>query len=373
MRRFVLFALVLAFGACDGVVPFSGGSDAATSAQQETPAPDSLPASAVDSASAGAAAALDSIPADTLAALLTELRALRSEVETLRAAPAADSASLTDSGIFEGVRFLGLRVVFALLTLVVAWAGIRGLSYVLETLAERMDARRLLVKRMVPVVRVVAWAFVFYVVFRFVLGLHADALLAAGAAAGVAVGFGAQDVVKNIFGGLLVILDQPFQVGDKVSIGGTYGEVTSIGLRSTKIVTPDDNLVTVPNAQIVGTQVANANAGELNCQVVTDLYLPGWVDEGRAKAIARDAVVSSEFIYLKKPVVVLVSDIFEETFLLRVRIKAYVLDPRLEFQFQSDVTERARAAYREAGMLARDRRFDGGREERSPDARERAE
>ena len=58
-------------------------------------------------------------------------------------------------------------------------------------------------------------------------------------------------LLKNLFGGLILVYDQPFQVGDKIRVGGTYGEVKSIGLRSTRIVTPDDNLVSVPNAQVV--------------------------------------------------------------------------------------------------------------------------
>jgi small-conductance mechanosensitive channel len=147
------------------------------------------------------------------------------------------------------------------------------------------------------------------------------------------------------------VFDQPFQVGDKITVGGTYGEVVSIGLRSTRIVTPDDNRVSVPNAEVVDNQVANANAGELNCQVVTDLFLPGWADEALAKRIAFDAAASSKYVYLNKPIVALVSDVFKETFLTRVRVKAYVMDPRLEFLFQSDVTERARAGFREAGLL----------------------
>lgn len=137
-------------------------------------------------------------------------------------------------------------------------------------------------------------------------------------------------------------------------MGGTYGEVTAIGFRSTRIKTADDNLVSVPNAQIVDQQVSNANAGKLNCQVVTDLYLPGWTDETAAKRIAFEAAASSKFVYLNEPIVVLVSDVFKETFLTRVRVKAYVLDPRLEFLFQSDVTERARAGFREAGLLSRE-------------------
>jgi hypothetical protein len=101
----------------------------------------------------------------------------------------------------------------------------------------------------------------------------------------------------------------------------------------------------------VNGQVANANAGELNCQVVTDLYLPGWVDESKAKKIAFDAAVSSKYVYLNKPIVVVVRDKFDQTFLTHLKVKAYVLDPRLEFLFMSDVTERARAGFRKAGLL----------------------
>jgi small-conductance mechanosensitive channel len=119
-------------------------------------------------------------------------------------------------------------------------------------------------------------------------------------------------------------------------------------------VTPDDSLVSVPNAQVVDGQVANANAGELNCQVVTDLYLPGWVDEARAKRIAFEAAASSKYVYLNKPIVVLVKDEFKETFLTHLKVKAYVLDPRFEFAFQSDVTERARAGFRDAGLLRKE-------------------
>ncbi|MEJ2205622.1 MAG: mechanosensitive ion channel, partial [Gemmatimonadota bacterium] len=228
---------------------------------------------------------------------------------------------------------------------------IKSVTWLLDTLAERSAKRRLFYKKLAPIVRLVLWVFAAYLVVRVIFQVDARGVIAAAAAVGVAVGFAAQDLLKNLFGGQILVFDQPFQVGDKISVGGTYGEVVSIGLRSTRMVTPDDNLVSVPNAQVVDGQVANANAGELNCQVVTDLYLPGWVDESVAKKIAFQAAASSKYVYLNKPIVVLVKDEFKETFLTRIRVKAYVLDPRHEFSFQSDVTERARAGFREAGLV----------------------
>ena len=250
------------------------------------------------------------------------------------------------------VRNFGVGILWSIVVVLIFNVVIRAVTWVLERLAERSAKRRLFFKGLVPIVRIILWMFAGYLIVRVIFQVDAQGIIAGAAALGVAVGFAAQDLLKNLFGGIILVFDQPFQVGDKIRVGETYGEVTSIGLRSTRIVTPDDNLVSVPNAQVVDQQVANANAGELNCQVVTDLYLSGEVDEAHAKRIAFEAAVSSKYVYLNKPIVVLIKDELHWTVLTRVRVKAYVLDPRHEFLFASDVTERARAGFRAAGMMA---------------------
>jgi len=312
----------------------------------------------VDDAPPAAPATRPAAPQDSLlAALLQQVLVGQAEInqriDSLSGALPADSL---DGGRVLGeaqrqVRGFGIRLAWSILVLVIVNLTVRGTVWLLDTLAERNPSRRLFFKRLVPIVRIVLWAFAAYFIVRVIFDVDAQSFLAAAAAVGVAVGFAAQDLLKNLFGGIILVFDQPFQVGDKIEVGGTYGEVISIGLRSTRIRTSDDNLVSVPNAMVVDQQVSNANAGELNCQVVTDLYLPGWADEEAAKRIAFEAAASSRYVYLNKPIVVLVSDVFKETFLTRVRVKAYVLDPRLEFLFESDVTERARAGFREAGLL----------------------
>jgi len=294
--------------------------------------------------------------------LLVGQEALASRLDSLAAAltaPIADTATESaapqpDEVLGEAreqVRNFGVGIVWSVLVLAVFNLAIRTLVWLLDQLAERNASRRLFFKRLVPIVRIVLWIFAAYLIVRVIFRVDYQGLVAAAAAIGVAVGFAAQDLLKNLFGGLILVFDQPFQVGDKITVGGTYGEVVSIGLRSTRLVTSDDNLVSVPNAEVVDQQVHNANAGQLHCQVVTDLYLPGWADEVEARRIAFDAAASSKYVYLNKPIVVLVSDVFKETFLTQVRVKAYVLDPRLELLFKSDVTERARVGFRAAGLL----------------------
>ena len=299
---------------------------------------------------------------DSLAAQLSDITAAQQvilsrldamEQDGAAAAPQADTAgaALDLDEATEEVRSLGVGIFWSLIVIVVFHFLIRALAWILETLAERSVKRRLSIKWLIPITRMALWAIAAYLILRTVFRVDAQGLLAASAALGLALGIAAQDLLKNVFGGLIVVFDQPFQVGDKISVGGTYGEVVSIGLRSTRIVTADDNLVTVPNSQVVEEQVANANAGQLNCQVVTDLYLPGRVDERRAREIAFEAAVTSQYVFLNKPIVVLVGDEFRTTFVTRVRVKAYVLDPRFEFLMQSDITERARDGFRSAGLM----------------------
>lgn len=284
----------------------------------------------------------------TLAALPDSL-ADQATTEDDSTKAASGSGRLTDA--VGGIQHLGRNILLSLITLVIFFYLIRGIIWTLERFSEQSATRRLFFKRLVPIVRILTWSLAIYLILIHIFALGERQLISAWTAIGLAVGFASQDILKNIFGGIIIIIDQPFQVGDKINIGGTYGEVTNIGLRSTRIVTPDDNLVSVPNAQVVESQVANANAGALDCQVVIDLYLPGWVDVLSAKAIAYNAAANSNYVYLDKPIVVNIKDEFKETFLTHLVVKAYVIDNRYEFAFASDVTETAKAEFQRKGML----------------------
>jgi small-conductance mechanosensitive channel len=138
----------------------------------------------------------------------------------------------------------------------------------------------------------------------------------------------------------MIIFDRPFQVGDKIEIEDYYGEVIKIGLRSTRIVTPDDSMVTIPNGDLMSKPVSNSNSGEPNCQVVAELYLPIEIDTEKVRQIALEAAQVSRYVYLNKPIVVLfLNEVREDRSYLKMRLKAYVMDIRSEFAFKSDMTE----------------------------------
>ncbi len=229
---------------------------------------------------------------------------------------------------------------------------IRTLTRLIDTLAERWSQMRFAIKAAIPIVRIFGWTLVIYLIIADVIAPPIETLIAVTASAGIAIGFASQDILKNIFGGVMILFDRPFQVGDKIEIGKYYGEVVRIGLRTVRLVTPDDSLVSVPNGEIVNQSVSCANAGESNCQVVAEFFLPPEVDLVRAREIAYRAAAVSRYVFLNKPIVVLFkNEVHQGRSLLKMRLKAYVLDLRFEFPFMSEMTETVIAEYLRQGLV----------------------
>ncbi len=232
------------------------------------------------------------------------------------------------------------KIFWSIVILLIALYIIRWFTRLLEAIAERWPNLRLTIKRLIPSIRIISWIVVIYEIIVVILAPPIETIIAFSASAGIAIGFASQDILKNIFGGLMILFDRPFQVGDKVEAAGHYGEVMQIGLRTVRIVTPDDNLVSVPNGEIMNQAVSNANAGESNCQVVAEFFLPPQIDLERTREIAYLAAATSRYVFLNKPIVVIFkNEIHEGRSLLKMRLKAYVLDIRYEFPFMSDMTE----------------------------------
>lgn len=232
------------------------------------------------------------------------------------------------------------KIIFSLIIFFIAFLFIKYTTKMIEILGERWGPFRLIVKRIVPILRISGWTIVIYFIIAFVLAPPIETLIAVTASAGIAIGFASQDILKNIFGGIMILFDRPFQVGDKIAVGNHYGEVIQIGLRTVRIVTADDSVVSIPNGEIVNQSVSNSNSGEFNCQVVSEFYLPVDIDMIRLKKICFLAAAVSRYAYLKKPIsVILKNEITEGRSLLKIRLKAYVFDIRYEFAFASEMTE----------------------------------
>ncbi len=92
------------------------------------------------------------------------------------------------------------------------------------------------------------------------LGGDVTALLAGLGLSGLAVALAAQDLLKNLFGSITVLLDRPFRVGDWIRIGDVEGVVEDVGFRSTRVRTFHASLITLPNARLIDVSVDNYGA-----------------------------------------------------------------------------------------------------------------
>lgn len=244
------------------------------------------------------------------------------------------------------------KIFSSFLVLLLSWFVTRFITIVLSNLSERFAGYRLVIKRLVPITKVFLWSIALYFVIAGILQPPLETVITVSASIGIAVGFASQDILRNIFGGIMIILDRPFQVGDKIEVDKQYGEVLEIGLRSVRIVTEDDSVVTVPNGEIMNKSVSNANSSALDCQVVAELFLPRNIDINRVSEICRKAAETSRYVYLNKPVYVHTTHVtMGPREVLKVRLKAYVLDIRFEQDLRSDMTSRALTELTALGLL----------------------
>ncbi len=169
-----------------------------------------------------------------------------------------------------------------------------------------------------------------------------ELLLALGGSAAVAIGFSLKDLVTSIVAGVTLLFDRPFQVGDRVTFESTYGEITNIGLRAVRLQTLDDNEVTIPNSKFMSDVVASGNSGALDMMLVWKFHLAMDADIGKAKQLIYQVVATSRFVYLKKPIKIIVNETYQNyQLVIQLIVKAYVFDVRFEKDFESDVYERA--------------------------------
>jgi small-conductance mechanosensitive channel len=211
--------------------------------------------------------------------------------------------------------------------------------------SSRKLANRL--RQIVSPVRVAVWLFAGVSALLLLLRVPASTAVALAGGGLLLIGFASKDFAANILAGLAIAIDRPLHEGDYVSVAGYDGEVTRIGLRSTQLVTLDDTMITVPNAEIATKAVASANYGDIDALILVTFHVAHQADIASVRALVWEGVVTSAYCSWRRPVHVLVH---EETWSTKVVAHAYVFDVRHQLQFVSDVTHRVKLAFAAEGI-----------------------
>jgi small-conductance mechanosensitive channel len=141
-------------------------------------------------------------------------------------------------------------------------------------------------------------------------------------------------LLRDLAGALVVLFERPFQIGDRISIGGREGEVTEIGWRAFRLQTVEGAIAVVPNSEALRSAVVNRTRGEIESRVETILALAPETDLAVARRRAYEAAAASPYLYLGHPVEVHLVD------QARLLVRAYVFDAEYAERFSGDVVER---------------------------------
>ena len=266
----------------------------------------------------------------------------------VHAAPEADLANIGQ--IARLIKWGG--VVTSMFVIGGAWLAMRFLRDTVTTLSKRFPNRRLLLQKVATLAQFLLYVSTGTAVVGLSFELNDSVIALIGGTVAVSVGFAVKDLVASFIAGIMIMLDRPFQVGDRVSFGGQYGDVTAIGLRSVRMQTLDDNTVTIPNNKFLNETTSNGNYGALDMQVVMDFFVAPDQDVRHARELASECAVSSRYAFLEKPVVVLVNQVITDNYVaVRLRLKAYVLDTRYEKLFETDINLRVMDAFTKYGIV----------------------
>ncbi len=172
----------------------------------------------------------------------------------------------------------------------------------------------------------------------------------------VGIGFGLQYIASDIASGFILLFERPIRVGDRVTIGTDEGDVHSINLRTTVVMTNDRIAVIVPNSKLVRERVVNWSYGDPRARIAIPISVAPDGDVDRVSATLLQAVDGVADILLQPPPKVQFLKFGDSS--LDFRLLVWTSKPRTHAQIKSDVNYRIDKLFREAGIALASPQFD---------------
>ncbi len=237
------------------------------------------------------------------------------------------------------IRWGGVFLSFGVI--VASWVLLRFTNKLVETFSSQFVQYRMVLQKVQSFFQFFVYMTAGLAVFMMSFRINDQILTLIGGTLAVSIGFALKDLAASFIAGLTVMIDRPFQVGDRVTFEGNYGDIITIGLRSVRMRTLTDDIITIPNNKFLSEVTMSGNYGALDMQCVIPFYIGMDQDINLARDLIQEAASSSRYIHLPKPVVVLVNQEIADNYLaIKLTCKAYVVDTFYEKLFETDITLR---------------------------------
>ena len=156
--------------------------------------------------------------------------------------------------VSKGFLLIYIYSIFRILIKLIDYVGLILLKRAEKT-ASKMDDQ--LIPFVLEIIKFVVYILAFFIILGSVLGVNIIALTTGLGIGGLALAMASKESLENLLGSFTIFLDQPFTVGDIVTVGIVTGVVEKVGFRSTRIRTFDKSLVTVPNKKMIDAELDN--------------------------------------------------------------------------------------------------------------------
>jgi small-conductance mechanosensitive channel len=193
-----------------------------------------------------------------------------------------------------------------------------------------------------------------FVIALDLLGINVVPFVAGAGVAGVAIGFASKDTLSNLIAGILLIIDRPFEVGDRIEVwnapsgSSTWGDVIDIGLRATKIKTTDNIIIIIPNNEIMLRDIINYTIISEKIRVRINVGIAYDADLQKAKKAILKVANQAEWVLDDPPPKVVVRNFGESSVDLQLRV--WIHDARRRMDTISYVTDNVKEAFDTEGI-----------------------
>lgn len=187
-----------------------------------------------------------------------------------------------------------------------------------------------------------------------ILGINVMPFIAGAGIAGIAIGFAAKDTLSNLIAGVLLIIDRPFEIGDRIEVwsapvgSATWGDVIDIGLRATKIKTTDNIIIIIPNNEIMKRDIVNYTIISTQIRVRINIGIAYDADIDKAKNLIVEVAKSADWISKEPPPVAVVKNFGESSVDLQLRV--WIEDARKRMNTISYITDKVKEAFDKNGI-----------------------
>ena len=187
-----------------------------------------------------------------------------------------------------------------------------------------------------------------------ILGINVMPFIAGAGVAGIAIGFAAKDTLSNLIAGVLLIIDRPFEIGDRIEVwsapagSATWGDVINIGLRATKIKTTDNIVVIIPNNEIMKRDIVNYTIISTKIRVRINIGVSYDADIEKAKELINQVAGSLAWVSKHPPPKVVVKNFGESSVDLQLRV--WIDDARKRMDTISCITDKIKGTFDKNGI-----------------------